>query len=63
MITVERIDKAIQEAERFIEIAEKAKLRLQYDDENEKVYAGCRETGQAKRASLDLSQALVEFRR
>jgi len=59
-VTIKKVDKAIEEANRFITIAGKARERLSKDR-----YAqfGCRETGAVRRASMDLSQALVDIRR
>ena len=51
---------AIIEAERFIKKAELAKERLINDDY---AWAGTKETGAAKRASMDLTRALVGVRK
>ena len=59
MVTIDKLDIAIQEANRFLEKAKIAKKRLMIDN-----YAkyGCKETGAVKRASMDLSRALVAIR-
>ena len=58
-VTIEKIDRAITEANRFIRLAQKTKKRLKDDK-----YAsfGCKETGAVRRASMDLSRILVEIR-
>lgn len=50
---------AITEADRFIKKAELARERLISDDY---AWAGTKETGAAKRASMDLTRALVAIR-
>jgi hypothetical protein len=59
-ITIANIDLAIEEANRFIDIALKARQRLCED-----TYAryGCKETGAVRRASMDLSRILVSIRK
>jgi hypothetical protein len=54
------LEAAITEAFRFSKFA---KLALNRDDKETETFFMTREMGQAKRASLDLSQALVKFRR
>ena len=51
---------AIEEAERFIKFAELAKEKLITDD---MAWSGRKETGAAKRASMDLSRELVNVRK
>lgn len=56
-----KLEIAIAEAARFVVIARKAKERLKSDK-----YAsitGSKETGAARRASMDLTRALSELRR
>jgi len=59
-VTIEKIDKAFQEINRFIVKAQAAKKRLAHQPG---MRGGCRETGAVRRASMDLSRALVEIRR
>ena len=57
---IKRIDEAMIEVDRFVERAIKWRKRLGADK-----YAsisGCREAGDCKRSSLDLSRALVRLR-
>jgi hypothetical protein len=54
-----KIDKAIFEANRFIELAEVWKKRFA----QEKYIYPSKENGACKRASLDLSRALSELRK
>ena len=55
------LENAAKEAERFIEKARAAIKRLE-EDEMASI-AGCRETAAAKRASMDLTHALVAVRK
>lgn len=59
MITVSKMDEAIKESRRFIATSLAAKERFKND-----LFAkyGCKETGAVRRASMDLSQALVRLR-
>ena len=60
-ITIAKIDKVVNEIHRFLFVAGKAKNRLK-----ENKYAsvcGCKETGAVRRASMDLTRALVEIRK
>ena len=59
-VTVEKIDKAIKEIGRFLAAAKGAKKKLH---EDKYAYHGCKETGAVRRASMDLSRALVEIRK
>jgi|TARA_R110000772_G_scaffold228944_1_gene339727 hypothetical protein len=54
------LDEAINEARRFIDKAEKAKLGL---CTNDYAWVGTKETGAAKRASMDLTRSLVSVRK
>lgn len=54
------LTEAIQEAERFVKKAELARERLINDDF---AWVGTKETGAAKRASMDLTRVLVDVRR
>jgi hypothetical protein len=58
-VTVENINIAVSEAERFIVKAKEATDRLEADR-----YAGfgCKETGALRRSSMDLTRALVGIR-
>ena len=58
---VEKHKKAIEEALRFIRAAENAIFALQED--NLAYMTGCKETGAAKRASMDLTRSLAELRK
>lgn len=59
-VTVEKIDDAINETNRFIAKARKARRRLLVD----KFAAyGCKETAAVRRASMDLSRVLVGLRK
>lgn len=57
---IKKLDAAIQEARRFIDRANAAKKKLKQDSY---FLFGCKEMASAKRASMDLSNALVEVRR
>jgi hypothetical protein len=57
MITVKKLNDAIKEAVRFIKIAEKAKERLLSGE-----VQLCKETGAARRASMDLTRQLSALR-
>ena len=56
----EKINKAIHEAEKFIETADKWVDRL---DEDKYAQFGSKEGGACKRSSLDLTRALSEMRK
>lgn len=60
MLTNDKLNDAILEAERFIKKAQAYQMRLVDDS-----YAifGCKEGGAAKRASMDLTRALAELRK
>ena len=63
MIDIAKINKhkkAIAEANRFIK---KAKLALKKLETDSFASFGCKETGAAKRASMDLTRSLAELRR
>lgn len=57
---IDKLEAAITEAVRFLEMAKKAEERLKSDS-----YAqfGCKETGAVRRASLDLTRSLAELRK
>lgn len=59
------LDRCIDEARRFIDKAKKAQRRLINDkvDKNWGPICGTKETGAARRASLDLTRILAELRR
>jgi len=59
MITKNRLDICILEAERFIQKAHEAKKRFLQDSMS--IY-GCAETGACRRASMDLTRALAQLR-
>ena len=61
-VTVEKIDNAIKEIGRFLAAAKGAKKKLHGDKYAKYAYHGCKETGAVRRASMDLSRALVEIR-
>jgi hypothetical protein len=54
------INKAEDEARRFLEKLQELKARV--GEDHSALGFGCRETGAVKRASLDLSQALTDMR-
>ena len=58
---VEKIDNAMAECRRFMLRADEWKKRIKAD--KYALISGTREGGAAKRASLDLSMALVELRK
>ena len=58
---IEQIDYAITEAQRFLEKASLWKYRLK--DDNWASISGSMEGGACKRASLDLTRALVPLRK
>ena len=55
------LNEAIFEAERFIKKAKEARTR--YTAEKWSAFWSCKEAAAAKRASMDLSRALVRVRR
>jgi hypothetical protein len=57
---IKALSEAIYEARRFVKCAKKAKKRLSDDW---RAAFGSKETGAAKRASMDLTRALVRVRR
>ena len=57
---IKRINESLIEVGRFVKRAEKWKARLKTD--RYASISGCREAGDCKRASLDLSRALVRLR-
>jgi hypothetical protein len=60
-VTLSKLENAISEARRFIVAALEAKARMKSD-----IYtniSGSKQTGAAKRASLDLTRALAEMRK
>lgn len=64
MITLNQLDKCIQEAERFyIKALEcRDKLKSENCGLNEPSISGSKQTGAVRRASLDLSRALSDLR-
>ena len=60
MLTNEKLNSAIIEAERFIEKAKLAQVRLANDDWAK---YRCKEASAAKRASMDLTRSLTELRK
>ena len=59
-MTIDNINTAIKEAQRFISVALKAKDRISKESLAE---FGCKETGACRRASMDLTRALTELRK
>ncbi|MFW8602526.1 hypothetical protein ACOHYD_13740 [Desulfobacterota bacterium M19] len=59
-VTIEKLDKATEIVHRFLEAVKDAKKRLNKDK-----YAsfGCKETGAVRRASMDVSNILVQLRK
>ena len=60
-MNVNDLTKVIEETKRFLTKAIEAKKRLKEDPSLS--IGGCRETASAKRASLDLSHVLADFRK
>ena len=60
MVTLEKIKKAKCEVKRFLKALDTAEKKLK---EDEMYRYGCRETASVKRASMDLSNILVAFRK
>jgi len=59
-VTIEKINKSVLEARRFLKKADEAIKRIKSEGE----YFYCsKETGAVKRASMDLSRELVNLRR
>ena len=54
------IDKAMKEAERFLDRAEAVRQKVMKD---KYAFMGCKETAACKRASMDLSRSLAEIRK
>ncbi len=59
-VTMDKLTKAIFEANRFLLAAENAK---QYFKKYRYAGEGCKETGAVRRASMDLTRSLVEIRK
>lgn len=62
---LEKIEKAEQEARRFLETAIAARKRIKHEQQcadSEYAIICTKETGACRRASLDLSRALAELR-
>ena len=51
----------LKDAKRFIELADAARVRLENDSTCS--ITGCRETGAARRASMDLTRSLANLRK
>jgi RNase P subunit RPR2 len=62
-MNVKNLNKIERECRRFLAKVNKAKKRLQENPQMVYEIVGCKETGAARRASMDLSMALVEFRK
>lgn len=62
-IKVEALEQAIKEAKRFIQSAETVKRMAATHDYGIKYYDGGQYCAAAKRASMDLTRALVAVRR
>lgn len=60
-VTIGKINRALEEAERFIVKARAARERLREDEMVE--YCGSKETGAVRRASMDLTRALAALRK
>ena len=63
----EQIEAAVIECNRFLNRVDELKARIEYNKtlpKNHQIYVdmGCAETGAIKRASMDLSRALVKLR-
>ena len=59
-VTIEKLNKAVSEAKRFLKKADSAIKRIKSEDE----YFYCsKETGAVRRSSMDLSRELTELRR
>ena len=56
-----RLTIAIKEAKRFVSVAESALGKIKEDSLLQ--ITGCKETGAARRASMDLTRALAELRK
>ena len=59
MVTIKKLDNAIFEAQRFLKAARVAKALIKQDSSEK--YGG-KATGAVKRASMDLTRALVPVR-
>jgi hypothetical protein len=57
-----RLKVAIREAKRFLQIAEECEKEIDPDARNEFIYPS-RQTASVKRASMDLTSALVDIRK
>jgi hypothetical protein len=64
MITIIQLEECIKECERFIYKARECKVRLIEENcnANSPSISGSKQTGAARRASLDLSRALSDLR-
>ena len=62
-MTLESLNKALIETQRFVRAAKEARKRLASHPDWMKPLTRTRETAAVKRASMDLSRALSEMRR
>jgi hypothetical protein len=64
-MTLDQLTQAEQEAHRFLDKLGALRERLATDEDMRRYFGivGFKETGAVKRASMDLSRALVELRR
>ncbi len=60
---IDKLQDAINEANRFLDKANAAKARLIAEQDSKYFCYATKEMGAAKRASMDLSRALTELRR
>ena len=58
-VTTDKLTRVIAETEQFLSIAKATQLRL---ETGAYVSFGCKETSNVRRASMDLTNALVEIR-
>lgn len=56
----ETFDRAVTKARWFLEVAMTLDTKIRKDDF---AFMGCKETGAVRRASMDLTRALADFRR
>ena len=57
---IKNLEKAMGEAERFLDTAQAVKEKVAKD---KYAFFGCKETASCKRASMDLTRALVAIRK
>lgn len=69
-MNIEKLEIAVEEAERFLEKCKKLGVRIAEERRHKEIYkyslnpfSGCIESGAVRRSSMDLSRALADLRK